>query len=78
MQISEEHLAGPQERVFGRLGLLHFHNQAGLLEHGGVIGHHAGARFLILGVRVAGAGAGATLDEHLVAALDQLIRGTGQ
>ncbi len=50
----------------------------GLLENGTVVRDHCRAGLLVIGIGIARAGARAALDEHLVAALDELIGGGRQ
>ena len=78
MQVGEEDLARPQQRVFGGQRLLDLHHQVGLFERRRVVVHQRRAGLLVIRVGIARAGAGVALDQHLVAAFDELISRRGQ
>ena len=59
-------------------GSLTFTIRSALREHRGVRIHERGARLFVFRVGIARAGARAAFDEHLMAALDELIRAGGQ
>ena len=65
MQVGEQGEAGTEPAVLGGLGLLDLDDDVAGPDLGRV-GYHLGARFLVVGVGVAGAGARAGLDDHVV------------
>ena len=69
---------GLQQRVFGGQRLLDLHHQVGLLERRRVVAHQRRAGLGVIRIGIARAGAGVALDQHLVAALDELISRRGQ
>ena len=73
MQVREQELAGTQERILVRKRFLDLDDEVGLLEHPGVVLDHRRASLLVVHVRVAGADARATLDQHPVAAFGELV-----
>jgi hypothetical protein len=78
MEVGEEDLPAPQQRVFGGQRLFDLHHQLGFFVHCGVVADHRRARFGITVVGIARAGAGVALYQHLVAAFDELIYCRGQ
>ena len=76
MQVCEENEALPQPAVLGLDRLLHLHQQLAGLPHL-VDSHDAGANRLIDVVGERAPLASACLDEHVVAALDQLAGAGG-
>ncbi len=77
VQIGEQHLAWAQQRDLAGLRLLDLDDQLGGAEHRGGGGRDVGADLAIGVVAEADAGAGAALDQDLVAVRDQLARRAG-
>ena len=67
-----------QQAVFGGQRLLDLHDDVGLVERRGVVAHHGRAGLRVIRIGIARAGPGIALDQHLMAALDELISCRGQ
>ena len=72
MEVGEQDLVRLQAAVLDGLGLLDLHDQLGLGKHRFRIGNDAGAGLLVNGIVSKDAGAGAGLDDDLVALSRQL------
>ncbi len=77
MEIGEEHLARPQPRDLRRLRFLHLDDHLGRGEDGIGVGRDARAGPLIGLIVEADAGAGAALDQHLMAVMDDFAHAAG-
>ena len=75
MQVGEEDLPGPKQWVLFGQGLLHLHDEVGLGEDLLMATDQLRSRCGVLGIGIARAGSGASLDEHAVPAASKLICG---